>query len=178
MCAKSRSGSAPSGATSEMTAYAADIDLLLAFYNCLDDWADDKSRLKELGAKQLMDAFLSARARRMRQAFAIEKQLGRLRRFERERSGDVLGAADCFGSMLGEVFAYRDDMWAPALKNMGAALGRFIYIMDDIPAGVPQHPEQQGGPHAAPHAPVPVRLHGRRAAAVLRHRRALSGGDA
>ncbi|MBQ4450907.1 MAG: hypothetical protein II912_00870 [Clostridia bacterium] len=115
---------------SEMTAYAADIDLLLAFYNCLDDWADDKSRLKELGAKQLMDAFLSARARRMRQAFAIEKQLGRLRRFERERSGDVLGAADCFGSMLGEVFAYRDDMWAPALKSMGAALGRFIYIMD------------------------------------------------
>ena len=116
--------------SSEMTAYAADINLLLGFYNCLDDWADDGSRLKKLGAKQLMDAFLAARARRSRQAWAIEKQLGRLRRFERERSQDILGAADCFGCLLGEVFAVREDMWAGALRSMGNALGRFIYIMD------------------------------------------------
>ena len=39
-------------------------------------------------------------------------------------------AANCFGRMLGVIFAPRDDIWRPALYEVGAALGRFIYMMD------------------------------------------------
>ena len=115
---------------SEFTAYAADINILLGFYNCLDDWADEGSRVKKMGARQLSEAFLQARARRSQAAFAIEKQLGRLRRLEREDCRDVSLAAACFGEMLSQLFACRQDKWAPALAGMGGALGRFIYILD------------------------------------------------
>ena len=33
-------------------------------------------------------------------------------------------------SDLGACFAWRQDVFAPALERMGAALGRFIYLMD------------------------------------------------
>ena len=31
---------------------------------------------------------------------------------------------------MAELFALRDDRWAPVLRTLGDALGRFIYIMD------------------------------------------------
>ena len=31
---------------------------------------------------------------------------------------------------MAEVFAYRDDRWSDTLRHFGAALGRFLYIMD------------------------------------------------
>ena len=34
------------------------------------------------------------------------------------------------GRLLGAVYAWKDDLWAPTLGDMGAALGRFIYVMD------------------------------------------------
>lgn len=37
---------------------------------------------------------------------------------------------NAFGALLGEVFACRDDIWAPALRGMGNGLGAFIYLMD------------------------------------------------
>ena len=45
-------------------------------------------------------------------------------------------AADAFGALMGELFAYKTDRWADGLRRMGAALGRFIYMMDayaDLP---------------------------------------------
>ena len=36
---------------------------------------------------------------------------------------------NAFGALLGEVFACRDDIWAPALRGMGNGLGAFIYLM-------------------------------------------------
>ena len=32
--------------------------------------------------------------------------------------------------MLGELLVYREDLWAPILRQMGDALGRFIYLAD------------------------------------------------
>ena len=31
---------------------------------------------------------------------------------------------------MGELFVYYDDLWAPHLRQMGMALGRFIYLLD------------------------------------------------
>ena len=31
---------------------------------------------------------------------------------------------------MGELFVYREDLWAPTLRKMGIALGRFIYLAD------------------------------------------------
>ena len=31
---------------------------------------------------------------------------------------------------MGELLAYEENLWAPTLRKMGAALGRFIYLAD------------------------------------------------
>ena len=31
---------------------------------------------------------------------------------------------------MGELFVVREDLWAPTLRGMGQALGRFIYLLD------------------------------------------------
>ena len=38
--------------------------------------------------------------------------------------------AHVFGKLLGELFVYREDLWEETLRQMGDALGRFIYLAD------------------------------------------------
>ena len=115
---------------SEMTAYAADVNIILSYYSCLDDWQDEGSKLKKVGAGMLKTAFEQCAGRRKDKALVIEKELKRLSDLEKALSGDVDNLAGCFGHLLGEIFAYRDDNWAGALRKAGDSLGRFIYIMD------------------------------------------------
>ena len=39
-------------------------------------------------------------------------------------------ASACFGRLMGELFAYNEDVWSPKLREFGMALGKFIYILD------------------------------------------------
>jgi len=54
----------------------------------------------------------------------------RLRNLEKENCPDPDKMAACFGALLGELFVYREDMWADRLRGLGDALGRFIYLAD------------------------------------------------
>ena len=38
--------------------------------------------------------------------------------------------AGAFGELMGELLVYQEDLWAPTLRTMGMALGRFIYLGD------------------------------------------------
>ena len=38
--------------------------------------------------------------------------------------------AGCFGRLMAELFVYKEDIWAEPLRQMGDALGRFIYLAD------------------------------------------------
>lgn len=115
---------------SEMTAYAADINVILAYYSCLDDWQDEGSKLKKVGADLLKKAFDACAARRKDKAQVIQEQLGRLSQLEKQRASDIDTLSSCFGQLLGEVFACKQDMWADTLREAGDSLGRFIYILD------------------------------------------------
>jgi hypothetical protein len=115
----------------EFTDYAADLNLLLAWWNLLDDWEDEKkvSRL-------LLYKLLSPRCRRLehrypRQSQAIRENLSLLHRYEAGPEVSADRAANCFGDLMGELFVVREsDYWAATLREMGQGLGRFIYIMD------------------------------------------------
>ena len=110
--------------------YAADMNVALAYYNARDDWQDDRklsARLMgEVFGKQ-MDAIA---ARFPRQCQAISRCIGQLNRLERENASNPDLAAGCFGELMGELLVYEEDLWAPILRKMGMALGRFIYLGD------------------------------------------------
>ena len=110
--------------------YCADMNVILAYYNALDDWQDDG----KLSAKLLADAF-EKHCRRIeetypRQCGAIRSCIGELSRLEKEGCGNPDEPAACFGKLMAELLVYEEDLWAPTLRQMGDALGRFIYLLD------------------------------------------------
>lgn len=121
---------------SEITEYAADLNLALAYHNLLDDWLDDKNPAALATAKLLKPQYTRVRARLPRQCGATEAGLAALHEAEAQAPIPADAAADAFGALMGELFAYKTDRWADGLRRMGAALGRFIYMMDayaDLP---------------------------------------------
>ena len=112
----------------EYIRYAADMNVALAYYKALDDYADEGKRkwLADLLGKS-MDAVRQAYPR---QCGAIESCIRRLTELEGENCDNPDETANCFGALMAELLVYREDLWAPALRQTGMALGRFIYLAD------------------------------------------------
>ena len=121
---------------SEITSYAAAMNLLLAYYHMADDWADDR-KVSSFMTKSL----IQGKAKKIieeypRQSRVIEECLRELAVCEKENSTDIDRTAGCFGRLMEELFAYREDIWEKNMRRMGFFLGKFIYIMDayeDLP---------------------------------------------
>ena len=110
--------------------YAADMNLALAYYNCLDDWQDERSVLALTEARALRNAFDKVKERWPRQCGAMERCMSELSQLEKHRSEQADAAVNCFGSLMGELFVREEDHWAEHFRLFGQALGRFIYMLD------------------------------------------------
>ena len=111
-------------------AYAADMNVALACYKCLDDWQDDHSR-----AARVLQRIFEAQMRRISEAYprqcrAIAHCLESLAALEAESCGNPDLPANCFGQLMGELLVWKEDFWADTLRDMGYHLGRFIYLLD------------------------------------------------
>lgn len=115
---------------SQISDYAADVNLALAYLKCLDDWADEGSLLALAQARVLRPGYEAVRKAWPRQCAAMDQALKALHAIERENREAPDEAAACFGRLMAELFVYREDRWADTLRNMAHALGRFIYLMD------------------------------------------------
>jgi len=114
----------------EFTRYAADMNVALAYYNCADDWQDDR-RLTAAAMMGILKQHLPRIEERYpRQCAAIRDCLDRLSRLEGENCPNPDEPAAAFGELMGEILVYREDLWAPRLRQLGMALGRFIYLLD------------------------------------------------
>ena len=116
----------------EYIRYSADMNGILAYYNCLDDWQDDKKLSAKLMARTYEKSLADIEERYPRQAAAIRECLETLSRLEKENCRNPDEPAGVFGRLMAEVLTYREDLWAPSLRKMGDALGRFIYLMDAV----------------------------------------------
>ncbi len=110
--------------------YAADMNVALAYYNALDDWHDDGKLTARAVASVLEKHFPPIEARYPRQCQAICTCIRELSWLEGENCANPDTVANCFGALMGELLIYREDIWAPHLRQMGMALGRFIYLLD------------------------------------------------
>lgn len=113
----------------DMTGYAADMQMLLSYYSLLDDIHDEgKGEKREKKISPIMPAIES---RYPRQSEALRNGLKALSERESANDSDPEAMALAFGRILSEVFIpdeksfFRDDLGA-----IGCGLGRFIYLMD------------------------------------------------
>lgn len=112
------------------TAYAADMNLLLVYHNLMDDWLDDHSAPSLAAARVLRRTYLKKAAAYPRQTTAIRRYLRALHDTEAARDPSIDRAAGETGTLMAEIFVYREDVWADELRALGFYLGKFIYLMD------------------------------------------------
>lgn len=114
----------------EFAEYAADMNILLAFYHLKDDWQDEKKPGALVGMQALHKKAEKIIRQYPRQSKIIQKELKRLSKYEAEDSQDLDATAGCFGRLMAELFVYKKDVWEEDLRKLGFYLGKFIYIMD------------------------------------------------
>ncbi|MBQ3107700.1 MAG: hypothetical protein IJC68_03710 [Firmicutes bacterium] len=148
----------------EITEYGADLNLYLAYYNCLDDLQDDGSLKGRLGAALFKGPIPEIEARWPRQCAAVRQHLAAMSALEQGAGNGAAGGrpeggatnpegaartsgasnpngaaspaqladamANRFGALMGELFLWKEDRWAPGLRRLGEGLGRFIYLAD------------------------------------------------
>lgn len=115
---------------SEFTSYAADMNVLLAYYHFLDDWSDEKKVSGFAGTVVLRRSIRKIVRNYPAQAAVIRKELHELAMLEKSRVNEIDLPAGCFGRLMAGLFSWQNDHWAEILGRMGFYLGKFIYIMD------------------------------------------------
>lgn len=126
------------------TEYAADMNILFAYYKCQDDWEDERKLRKLIYGRMLegkADRLKSVYAEKIRTLNLLMQDFSDA---EKSDTMDIDVLAGLFGSVMGEIMAVREDEWAESLRRLGFFLGKFIYLCDayedvetDIRKGTP-----------------------------------------
>ena len=110
--------------------YAADMTVALVYFNCIDDWKDDKNAVALGYSSLLSKSYKKVKINWPKQCTVIEKELAELGRIEQSADMPIDAAANCFGRLMEGLFDYKDDIWSDYLKKLGYGLGRYIYLAD------------------------------------------------
>lgn len=116
--------------SNEITEYAADMNIVLTYFHFADDWQDEKSKAGLAGLRAFRGTYLKIQEKYPKKCHVIRKCLRRLRECEEKEEQNIDLTARCFGELMAELFAYRQDVWEKTLRRMGFYLGKFIYILD------------------------------------------------
>ena len=114
----------------EYVKFAADMNVALSYYNLMDDWQDDRKISAKLLASTFQKVLPELEQQYPRQCQAITDCLQELRQLETANCPNPDEPAACFGKLMAELLVYREDFWAPTLRQIGFHLGRFIYMAD------------------------------------------------
>lgn len=121
--------------SNEVIDYVADMNLVMSYYKCLDDWKDEKSCLKLSYGALIKNAVKSIKKQYPKKVFIICNNLNKLAYLEKNNCNNVDLLADTFGNIMGEIFMYKEDSnynWNIELRKLGYYLGKFIYILDAL----------------------------------------------
>ena len=115
---------------SEYVHYGAAMNVALAYYQCMDDYQDEGKKSAKVAADIFAEALPAIEERYPRQCEAMASCIQKLSQLEKENCPDPDRVAACFGKLMGELLVYEEDLWASTLREMGMALGRYIYLAD------------------------------------------------
>lgn len=124
------------------TSYGAAMNMALAYYNCMDNWHDDRNLKSYLQGKVFHGSMASIERDYPRQCQSIAHCIQELGVIEQQDIQNPDIGANLFGSLMGELFLWKDDRWNSLLRQLGESLGRFIYLADallDLPKDCKRH---------------------------------------
>lgn len=117
--------------SSEIMEYGAYMDVVLSYYNLLDDYEDDGRKAKKKLADSLLPVVKQAKDRYPRQTAAVENYIREQNQMELAREQNLSRVASLTGEMLGCLCQMKEkDPFSDDLYTLGFYLGRFIYVLD------------------------------------------------
>ena len=114
----------------EYTDYVADMNVILTYYKCMDDWNDEHKVTRKILADSYNSKVNIIRKKYENKARIIESSLKDLSELEAQKCNDIDRVSYCFGKQLAAITAWRDDEWHETLSKLGFFLGKYIYILD------------------------------------------------
>ncbi len=114
----------------DITDYASDMNVLLAYYHFLDDWEDEKKLAGWCGSRVFAGKMERLRERYPRQAGVVCDQLKKLSELEKQNVCEPDAISRPFGTLMAEIFVYREDPFQDTLRQFGFYLGKYIYLLD------------------------------------------------
>lgn len=112
--------------------YAADMTILLSYYKCKDDWADERKHISKSFGKFLEKDMKKIEEKYPRQTACVRNSIDKLSELEKANTTIPDAAVNWSGKMLSELFVYEEDYWSQSLRKFGYEIGRFIYLMDAV----------------------------------------------
>ncbi len=116
--------------TNKFSDYAADMNLILTYYKCKDDWQDERKKKSLLLSKALKSKMDAIEKKYPEKISVTSSNLARLSALEKENESNLDLMAGLFGEIMAELFAYSHDEWEHSLRKIGFFLGKFIYLLD------------------------------------------------
>ncbi len=114
----------------EITEYAASINIILSYFNMLDNWQDDKDYKALAAMKLLTGEFRKSSAELSEKTAIIKERLGNISALEKSGTKDIDAVSNEFGHLMEEIILYKKDEWEKNLRKVGFYLGKFIYYID------------------------------------------------
>ena len=114
----------------DITDYAASLNVILSYYNLLDNWKDDKDYKSLAAAKALESRFKKSSSALPDIADTIKVRLKNISGLEKEDTDDIDAVSNEFCHLMEEVFLYKKDHWEQNLRKIGFYLGKYIYFTD------------------------------------------------
>lgn len=114
----------------EYTEYAADVNMILTYYKCMDDWLDEKKTGRYLFAAMLRKKHNRIAGKYPEKVLCVYDHLEKIHEYENNKDSSIDEVAGQFGEIMAELFVYKEDEWADSLRKIGFYLGKYIYLLD------------------------------------------------
>jgi len=112
------------------TEYAADMNVLFAWFKCRDDWEDERKLLKLFYGRLLEGKTGKLKTLYAEKVRKINLLMQDFSEAEADEDMEIDKVSGLFGSVMAEIMAVREDEWAEELRKLGFFLGKFIYLCD------------------------------------------------
>ena len=120
--------------------YVADMNLVLTYYKCLDDWVDEKKVTRLSYSKAIVNGVKNIKSKYPKKVKVIRGKLAELQNLEKQGVYDIDVLSRTFGDIMAEIFdispkecnvnGIYGDEWKQDLRKLGFLLGKYIYIID------------------------------------------------
>ena len=114
----------------EAAGYCADLSALVAYYDLLDGWEDDRRADRLAESRLIKGAAMRAGELLPRQKKAVEDYIRELHAAEERKETNLDCTANLAGQMLSELYVWREDVYEADLRQLGFAVGKFVSLAD------------------------------------------------